>query len=56
MTSQSANPRWLCPLCRLPAYAFRLDCILLAVLEQYAQHALTEVMFFKTGDFSVYAG
>jgi hypothetical protein len=46
----------VCPLCKLPSYAFRIDCILLAILEEYSQHALSEVMFFKTGDFSVYAG
>jgi E3 SUMO-protein ligase PIAS1 len=56
MISQSANPRWVCPLCKLPSYMFRIDCILLAILEKFAQHPLTEVMLFKSGDFTVNAG
>jgi hypothetical protein len=32
ITSSSSNPRWLCPLCKNPCYEFKLDCILLAIL------------------------
>lgn len=28
----------------------------MAILNEYETHAPTEVMFFKTGDFSVYTG
>ena len=56
MTSQSLNPRWVCPLCKLPCYAFKIDCILMNILENHAQSALTEVMFFKSGDFTMYTG
>lgn len=56
LTAQSANPRWLCPLCKLPCYSLRLDCIIMAILEEYAQTGVTEVLFFKTGQISAQAG
>lgn len=56
MTSQTSNPKWICPTCKSPSYQFKIDCILLAILEAYAEEKCTEVMFFKTGDFTVHAG
>ena len=35
--AQTANPRWVCPLCRLPAYQLRVDCILLAILTEHSR-------------------
>ena len=35
LTSSSTNPRWLCPLCKLPAYQFKYDVIIGAIIEEY---------------------
>jgi hypothetical protein len=49
VTSSTANPKWVCPLCKLPAYNFKVDCVLLAILNEYSEEKGTEVMFFKNG-------
>jgi hypothetical protein len=36
VTSASANPKWICPICKMPCYEFRVDCILQAILAVYA--------------------
>ena len=56
LTSQSTNPRWTCPFCRLPCFAFKIDCILLAILElNKDRNDIKEVMLFKTGEYTVSA-
>jgi hypothetical protein len=37
MTSASANPKWICPLCKLPCYEFKIDSILAAILSEYEE-------------------
>ena len=56
VTSSTANPKWVCPLCKLPTYSFKVDCVLLAILNEYSEDKGTEVMFFKNGEFSVNTG
>ncbi len=54
--SHTANPKWICPLCKIPCYIFRIDSILLAILEEFSEEKGTEVMFFKSGEFTVHSG
>lgn len=50
----TTNPRWVCPLCRQPAYQLRLDRILLAILIKYHHiDNLTEVYFFRNGQYTI---
>lgn len=56
VTSSSSNPKWICPLCKLPSYEFRVDSILQAIISLCTDEKGTEVMFFKGGDFTVHAG
>jgi hypothetical protein len=54
LTSLSTNPRWTCPFCRLPCFAFKIDCILLAILELNRERKeVKEVMLFKTGEYTL---
>lgn len=54
MVAQTSNPRWVCPLCRQPAYQVRLDRILLAILVKHnSVEDLTEVLFFRNGQYSI---
>lgn len=55
MISHSNNPRWLCPLCKLPCYKFRIDVVLSAIIRRFDAQGATEVMFFKNGEFSIHA-
>lgn len=56
MTTHSACPRWLCPLCRLPCYAFQIDSLLAALLQLAHQPHLTEALFSRNGKFSLGEG
>ncbi len=49
LTSSSANPRWLCPLCKQPAYSFKYDVIIGAIIDEYAKYQPTEIMFTTNG-------
>lgn len=49
LTSSSVNPRWLCPLCKQPAYNFKYDIIIGSIIEEYAKFQPTEIMFTKDG-------
>jgi hypothetical protein len=54
VTTHSACPRWLCPLCKLPCYAFQIDSLLAALLQQFAHKPqLTEALFSRNGNFSL---
>jgi hypothetical protein len=54
MVAQAANPRWVCPLCRLPAYHLRVDCILSAILAEHSEEErLSEVLFFRGGEYTI---
>ena len=49
MISSSANPKWSCPLCKMPCFQFRVDALLTALIQEYQKHGATEIMFFKNG-------
>ena len=54
LIAQAANPRWLCPLCRLPAYELRIDSVLSAILSEHSEAKnLREVSFFRTEEYSI---
>lgn len=55
-TSQTTNPKWVCPICKQPCYEFKVDSILKAILAVYKDEKITEVMFFKNGEFTVHSG
>jgi E3 SUMO-protein ligase PIAS1 len=50
-TAQNYTNRWICPECKRPCYQFKIDSILLAILEGYGQHDLSEVLFFRNGGY-----
>ena len=50
LTAKSQNPRWLCPLCRAPTYAFSIDIILYQILQLHKNNLkVSEVVFLRTG-------
>lgn len=53
LTISSTNPRWLCPICKQPAYEFKIDSILSSILALTKTEPATEVMFLKNGEFKV---
>jgi hypothetical protein len=54
MTARYNSSRWLCPECRRPCHKFKIDSVVLAVLELYSQYPLTEAMWFKNNTFEVF--
>lgn len=45
----------MCPICKLPAYEFKIDVILFSIIEVYkAYEKAHEVIFLKNGDFKVF--
>lgn len=34
VVSNTANPRWVCPLCKKPSYSLRVDCIIAAIIAE----------------------
>lgn len=33
LINSSANPRWICPICKQPAYCFKYDVIIGSIIE-----------------------
>lgn len=53
LISESVNPRWRCPLCKVLAYDLEVDCINRAIIDlTRLDPAIKEILFFKNGDFA----
>ena len=53
LISNSENPRWVCPICKQPAYEFKIDCIMSAILAMCPGDKAAEVSFRTNGEFSI---
>ena len=52
--AKSQHPRWACPFCKSPAYQFKIDCLLFAIIKENITEIATEVLFFSNNTYTIF--